>query len=314
MDETAQASSSPTVENYTTGLAFSGGGIRSAALCSGVLRRLLQRGVEPDYLSCVSGGGYTGTAYLDWKYRHNKKDDPTWHKQFFEHMRSRTGLLCNWQKLWQGIKDTCVFILMLSVVCLVIPIVGWGSFACPLALFIDWTFGKYLRAERSPCNETIEQECDFPAGSLALRRVVIFFVFSTLFLFFHILTIKCPTKYKLWFQSLSKIFGLLFAFTFLPWLTHKYRNDIPPWLEAGIFIKSAAIWFFLPVLRYYSSLFIIVYTFSGVIYWHVYDKKHLGVKHTDTLFLWLLFFSGVVWFFASILGELHLRLVYIYYR
>jgi len=44
------------------GLAFSGGGIRSAAFCSGVLRRLLQRNTKIDYLSCVSGGGYTGTA------------------------------------------------------------------------------------------------------------------------------------------------------------------------------------------------------------------------------------------------------------
>ncbi|PFX19869.1 hypothetical protein AWC38_SpisGene15708 [Stylophora pistillata] len=43
-----------------TGLAFSGGGIQSAALCSGVLRRLLQRKAKIDYLSCVSGGGYTG--------------------------------------------------------------------------------------------------------------------------------------------------------------------------------------------------------------------------------------------------------------
>ena len=52
-----------------TGLAFSGGGIRSAALCSGVLRRLLKDNAKVDYLSCVSGGGYTGTSFLDWKYR-----------------------------------------------------------------------------------------------------------------------------------------------------------------------------------------------------------------------------------------------------
>ena len=38
-----------------TGVAFSGGGIRSAALCSGVLRRLLQVRTKVDYLSCVSG-------------------------------------------------------------------------------------------------------------------------------------------------------------------------------------------------------------------------------------------------------------------
>ena len=44
-------------ETSQVGLAFSGGGIRSAAFCSGVLRRLLERNVQVDYLSCVSGGG-----------------------------------------------------------------------------------------------------------------------------------------------------------------------------------------------------------------------------------------------------------------
>ena len=60
-----------------TGLAFSGGGIRSAALCSGVLRRLLKDNAKVDYLSCVSGGGYTGTSFLDWKYRKEKKKQRT---------------------------------------------------------------------------------------------------------------------------------------------------------------------------------------------------------------------------------------------
>ena len=75
-----------TKENYNagiTGLAFSGGGIRSAALCSGVLRRMLQNNVHIDYLSCVSGGGYTGTAYLDWKFRNGKMDNPEWHKVLY---------------------------------------------------------------------------------------------------------------------------------------------------------------------------------------------------------------------------------------
>ena len=67
---------------YETGVAFSGGGIRSAALCSGVLRRLLQVRAKIDYLSCVSGGGYTGTAFLDWKYRNEKKakGNEEWHE------------------------------------------------------------------------------------------------------------------------------------------------------------------------------------------------------------------------------------------
>jgi hypothetical protein len=47
----------------TVGLALSGGGIRSATFCLGVLQELEQRGVRPliDYLSTVSGGGFIGS-------------------------------------------------------------------------------------------------------------------------------------------------------------------------------------------------------------------------------------------------------------
>lgn len=51
----------------SAGVAFSEGGIRSAAFCSGALSRMLLENVLPDYLSCVSGGGYTGAAFVEWK-------------------------------------------------------------------------------------------------------------------------------------------------------------------------------------------------------------------------------------------------------
>ncbi len=49
----------------TIGLALSGGGIRSATFCLGLLRGLAQRGVLKrfDYLSTVSGGGYIGAMF-----------------------------------------------------------------------------------------------------------------------------------------------------------------------------------------------------------------------------------------------------------
>jgi hypothetical protein len=47
------------------GLALSGGGVRSATFCLGVLRALAKNGVlhRFDYLSTVSGGGYAGAAF-----------------------------------------------------------------------------------------------------------------------------------------------------------------------------------------------------------------------------------------------------------
>lgn len=51
-------------EQARLGLALSGGGIRSATFCFGVLRALARNGVlrRFDYLSTVSGGGYIGAA------------------------------------------------------------------------------------------------------------------------------------------------------------------------------------------------------------------------------------------------------------
>lgn len=48
----------------TIGLALSGGGVRSATFCLGLIRGLAQNGLLPrfDYLSTVSGGGYAGAA------------------------------------------------------------------------------------------------------------------------------------------------------------------------------------------------------------------------------------------------------------
>src|SRR5262249_4060010 len=49
----------------TIGLALSGGGIRSAAFCLGALQALDTAGTlkQVDYLSTVSGGGYTGACW-----------------------------------------------------------------------------------------------------------------------------------------------------------------------------------------------------------------------------------------------------------
>jgi predicted acylesterase/phospholipase RssA len=51
----------------TTGLALSGGGIRSASFCLGVLQALHRYGRLKffDFLSSVSGGGYTAST-LSW--------------------------------------------------------------------------------------------------------------------------------------------------------------------------------------------------------------------------------------------------------
>src|SRR5204863_8839245 len=52
------------VKDGLVGLALSGGGIRSATTCLGVLQTLSRHGILPlvDYLCTVSGGGYIGSC------------------------------------------------------------------------------------------------------------------------------------------------------------------------------------------------------------------------------------------------------------
>ncbi|SOD03304.1 Patatin-like phospholipase [bacterium JGI 053] len=60
------------------GLALSGGGIRSATFNLGLLQGMARAGVLNlvDYLSTVSGGGFTGGWWSAWLSREDEKDDP----------------------------------------------------------------------------------------------------------------------------------------------------------------------------------------------------------------------------------------------
>ncbi|MFQ5349924.1 MAG: hypothetical protein ACE5EG_05720, partial [Thermoanaerobaculia bacterium] len=63
-EERRIASELPSTDNQLVGLAFSGGGIRSATINMGIAQALHRRGVfdHVDYMSTVSGGGYLGSS------------------------------------------------------------------------------------------------------------------------------------------------------------------------------------------------------------------------------------------------------------
>ena len=235
------------LETPETGLAFSGGGIRSAAFCSGVLRRLLQHKAKIDYLSCVSGGGYTGSAYVDWKYRNGGEDDNEWHQKFFEQMRERSGLMCNWQIPLQGLVDTLIILLLILFVCVLMPLILWGSYVFPVAYAIDLLFGDLLQAEfhcpdppstslplksttgddTLPVSQGIRQpRCDVETGTKSYYRLVLFSVSAAVFVVFYMLAKKWPKYHHSLFLA-STISGLLFSFTFIPYCIQFLFQNTP---------------------------------------------------------------------------------------
>jgi hypothetical protein len=87
------------------GIALSGGGIRSATINLGFLRTLnLFKILEKaDYLSTVSGGGYTG-AYIQATLKKEGMYDELFDEEHLEHLRRYGAYLIpgqnNWEKLW----------------------------------------------------------------------------------------------------------------------------------------------------------------------------------------------------------------------
>ena len=301
------------------GVAFSGGGVRSAAFCSGVLRRLLQKNANLDYLSCVSGGGYTGCAYMDWKFRHGKEDNKEWHFKFFDHLRRRSGIFCDWQRPFHGFLDSVVLFLLPLFVALVLPLFLWAAYACPFAYVIDLCAGSVLRGGIiTKCDNTTlklhetVQDCQHRREKKAIERfllfsVPLFVVFLAHFLGSFFPKIKCALAFMA--TSCGVIFGLLF----LPWFFHDVLEFIPTWMKFLIVVPTILLWFAFPVMRTNATLVVIVYFYSYVVMWRVY-KDTTFPHYTHTLFTQLMWLSGLILFVSPLIGTIQQRLGHIYNR
>ncbi|MDR0779786.1 MAG: patatin-like phospholipase family protein [Pseudomonadales bacterium] len=73
-----KAAEVPASSEEWCGLAFSGGGIRSATFNLGILQGLARHGLlkQFDYLSTASGGGYIGSWLTAWIHQRNQQDLP----------------------------------------------------------------------------------------------------------------------------------------------------------------------------------------------------------------------------------------------
>ena len=99
----------PTTESQGIGLCLSGGGIRSAAFSSGVLSSLLDRHPQQRVtaVSCVSGGGFVGAAFVAWAKVMAAAGVPlhAWKDVFFDHMKRNSDYLCRCSSILHGICD-----------------------------------------------------------------------------------------------------------------------------------------------------------------------------------------------------------------
>ena len=308
-----------------TGLAFSGGGIRSAALSSGVLRRLLHRKVKIDYVSCVSGGNYTAAAYVDWKYRNNKEDDPKWHNKFFEHMRSRVGYICSWKNPLQGILESIILVFLLITVNLFIPCIIYSAGAVPSAYVIDYLLGtvmrkgfnctdvpqisKGLKNSRKRCTQQFE--IDEPEMR---KPVYLFFFLFLAFFVSHVIKTIAPLRLR----SISRYFkilsGSLLALTYIPWLMEQFTEVLPDWLYTLVIVLSIFFWLGFPPLRGKASLALVAYVYASVVRWRVYETSVIGIEYEEKLFYNLLLVSGFCLWLNPFVGMFSSTAIFTYYK
>jgi hypothetical protein len=130
------------------GLAFSGGGIRSAAICLGAAQSLADKEMfdKIDYLSTVSGGGYTGTAITccmnkdgQFPFRdiHTRADPPA-----LGHIRNNSNYLLP-TGLWDVVWNTAIY--LRGVVASALFVVPVLLLLASLTLFINPTYISLLR-------------------------------------------------------------------------------------------------------------------------------------------------------------------------
>lgn len=305
----------------TVGLAFSGGGIRSAAFCSGVLRRLLQKNVKIDYLSCVSGGGFTGSAYMDWKYRYGKQDDTKWHQEFFNHMRERAGFICNFQKPCQAVVEFLAIFGVILFVCVVVPILVWMSVTYPLAFIIDFLFGKILRGG-PPCFDVVKdnpnvtrQECEMKrrTSEVIYPRYALFLVPILLSFLCFVLKGFIP-KAKYVFKYFSIFFIAFSALTFLPWFISDFLRFVPTWMKFAVLIPFFLLWISFPLIRSFGTVMTGIYFCSFVIYWRVYHDSVFGFEYDNRKFNLLLGIATLLHWIAPLMVTIQQRLGHVYAR
>jgi hypothetical protein len=320
-----------------TGLAFSGGGVRSAAICSGVLRRMLQKAVSIDYLSCVSGGGYTGASYMDWKYRNENKDDPSWHEEYFEHLRTHSNPLCDCRNPCRGFLDTLILLFLVVIVSLILPWVAAFTFAIPAAYIIDVIFGDILRAPFTCPNvtthnftssqiaenlEVIQElklnngtaECAPKFGPHMYQTISLFTSILVAYLLFYFLKTLLEWRPTLYYflRLLSNITGFTLAMTFLPWFIEEYIVVTPIWVNALIIVFSIFIWLGFPPLRDKASLALIIYFYAYAVKWRVYKTAILGYNYSHEHFWIMLWSCGVLLWLHPFIGLLQQNAVHLY--
>lgn len=99
-------------------------------------------------MSCVSGGGYTGSAFADWAYQRGIHIHPReWIDEFISNMRTNVGYLCTC-KGFRAVTDTLALVGVMGLMILLM-LLSYGPEGVLVTYLIDLLVGDVLRGNSS---------------------------------------------------------------------------------------------------------------------------------------------------------------------
>jgi kumamolisin len=177
--------------NSLIGLAFSGGGIRSATFNLGILQGLAQLGLlrKFDYLSTVSGGGYIGSWLMAWMHHQNigikdvqrklapaayepqnvtEASEVRFLRNYSNYLTPRTGVLSAdfWAFLASYLRNTLLNLIILLLALLSLLLLPRSIVYLPhfLDRFDDWGYGLAWLTTKTPTESGFAQYWALVAG------------------------------------------------------------------------------------------------------------------------------------------------------
>lgn len=143
---------------------------------------------------------------------------------------------------------------------------------------------------------------------------ILFPVLFVLFAVFFVLSRKTRKPYSPYFSFIYTIFFIFLALTFLPFAIHDIIVKIPIWAQCLVVVVGVLLWVVLPLRRDKTSYVLIIYLFSYVTYWKVYEGAIVGIAYSSENFNRWLFLSGLALWFVPLVASSHIRLMHVYNR
>ena len=259
-----------------------------------------------------------------------------WHEEFFNHMKDRSGYICDWTGFWKGVFDTFFFMSLVTIVLLVLPGIQWFAYAYPVAVMIDlFGIGSLMR-KAADCDAVLERQREMNESAVPGKDVIdrclnrspkrdIALLFSVLFACFVVLYAVTSSAKKFFFKHpclrsflllVEYSTGSVLIFTFIPFTIYDFFVKVSVLTKVMVGILAMIVWVTIPFLRRKVSYVLIVYMYSFVIYWKVFrvDLPVFFIKHEDRHSHWLLFASGVALLIFPFTTTLKEQLVFVYNR